>query len=816
MAEQTQARDTGEFTALLDEFFTEGHFKEGTVVPGTVVGIEQDVVLVDVGLKSVGCVALSEFAGRTPPIQVGEHLDVYLERFEGRDGETVLGYEKALREASWNQLEEQYKKNLPVKGIMTGRVKGGFTVDLSGALAFLPASQIDVRPIKDTSSFMGLEQPFLILKMDRQRSNIVVSRRAVMEESRAEERSKLIDSLEEGQILTGTVKNLTTYGAFVDLGGIDGLLHLTDMSWKRINHPSEVLSVHKEIRVKVIRFDHEKERISLGLKQLESDPWEGVEQRFSKGARVKGVVTNVIDYGAFVELEESIEGLIHVSEMSWSKKNIFPGNVVSVSQEVEVEILDVDPSRRRISLGLKQCMENPWEKIIREYPVGKELEGEIKSVTEFGVFVNLTADIDGMVHLSDLSWDQEGEELLSSYRKGDMLRVKVLEIDVEKERISLGVKQLTENPLKEKITSIKKGADGEVYAVGQGPVSVGGYQAAGADGTTTTKGVPTNGSIPNGAIIEKEIPYNLEKLATVRFVLSNPDFTTAKRIADEINRNFGKISRALDSGTVRISIPDSYQAYPLMFISQVEQLKIIPDQMARIVIDEKNGVIIMGENVKIRKGAISHGELVVKIDESQNVSQPNPLTGGGNASNPTVTNPGGLTAMGPGGQTVVTPESKVNVREEKASIAMFDGPRLEDVVQAFRDLKVPQAEISSILQNMKKAGMIQADIEAQHGSSKPKRINYPRPGVETLDERAKTLPHAFLSQMLGVLVEPLLEKVDPEVGSMVSDAPKASWMKHIMRQTYSDLLAHDPCFGALKATLKEAASESDSKMEICG
>jgi len=447
------------FAALLNESLGTASGLEGTVIKGRVIAIENDSVLIDVGLKSEGRVALKEFAvpGRQPEIKPGDTVEVYLERMEDKNGEAQLSREKARREEAWTQLEKSFQGNERVNGVIFGRVKGGFTVDLSGAVAFLPGSQVDIRPVRDITPLLGTPQPFQILKMDRSRGNIVVSRRAVLEESRAEARSELVASLKEGQVLTGVVKNITDYGAFVDLGGVDGLLHVTDIAWRRINHPSEALHIGQTVKVQVIRFNAETQRISLGMKQLEADPWEGVELKYPANARFRGRVTNITDYGAFVELEPGVEGLVHVSEMSWTKKNVHPGKIVSTSQEVEVQVLDVDPQKRRISLGLKQCMANPWEAFVEKYPVGTELEGEIKNITEFGLFVGLPGDIDGMVHLSDLDWKRPGEQAILDYKKGDMVKVRVLDVDVEKERISLGVKQLAADPLESSAAALKKG-----------------------------------------------------------------------------------------------------------------------------------------------------------------------------------------------------------------------------------------------------------------------------------------------------------------------------------------------------------------------
>jgi len=460
MAEAATTHETSEsFEALLEEQLgTEGRL-EGTVLKGSVIDFDGDDVVVDVGLKSEGRVPLKEFtkAGEAEDLKVGDDVEVFLERFEDKDGQAVLSRDKARREESWNQLEKAFNDGERVTGQIYGRVKGGFTVDLNGATAFLPGSQVDIRPVRDVTPLMGTPQPFQILKMDRSRGNIVVSRRAVLEETRAEQRNELVASLKEGQVLPGTVKNITDYGAFVDLGGVDGLLHVTDISWKRVNHPSDVLSIGQNINVQVIRFNPETQRISLGMKQLEADPWEGASQKYPVGAKFTGRVTNITDYGAFVELEPGIEGLVHVSEMSWVKKNVHPGKIVSTSQEIEVMVLDVDEQKRRISLGLKQCVPNPWAEFAEKHPVGTTLEGEVKNITEFGLFVGLPGDIDGMVHLSDLSWTESGEEAIKNYQKGDVIQVKVLDVDVEKERISLGVKQLESDPFESAVEGLQKG-----------------------------------------------------------------------------------------------------------------------------------------------------------------------------------------------------------------------------------------------------------------------------------------------------------------------------------------------------------------------
>ncbi|MGC1356225.1 MAG: 30S ribosomal protein S1 [Xanthobacteraceae bacterium] len=443
----TAAPSREDFASMIEESFGNGNLQEGSVVKGTVVGIEKDVAVIDVGLKTEGRVALREFTGpgRGTEIKLGDTVEVYLERIENALGEAVLSRDKARREESWGKLEKAFQNNEKVSGVIFNQVKGGFTVDLDGAVAFLPRSQVDIRPIRDVSPLMNQQQPFQILKMDRRRGNIVVSRRTVLEETRAEQRHELVQNLEEGQVIDGAVKNITDYGAFVDLGGIDGLLHVTDIAWRRVNHPSEVLNIGQQVKVKIIKINHETHRISLGMKQLLEDPWHGIEGKYPVGARFKGRVTNITDYGAFVELEPGIEGLIHVSEMSWTKKNVHPGKIVSTSQEVEVQVLEVDPVKRRISLGLKQTMRNPWEVFVEKYPAGSLVEGEVKNKTEFGLFLGLDGDVDGMVHLSDLDWKRPGEQVIEEYKKGDKVKAKVLDVDVEKERISLGIKQLAED-----------------------------------------------------------------------------------------------------------------------------------------------------------------------------------------------------------------------------------------------------------------------------------------------------------------------------------------------------------------------------------
>src|ERR1700743_2116117 len=441
-----------DFAALLDEAMGGQDFMEGSVVHGKVVGIEKDFAIIDVGLKTEGRIQVKEFGvddeGK-PTVKVGDTVEVFLERVENAMGEAVLSRDKARREEAWTRLEAVYERNEPVMGSIVGRVEGGFTGELGGASAFLPGSQVDIRPVRDVGPLMGKEQPFKILKMDRPRGNIVVSRRAILEEERAGQRTELVSQLAEGEVREGVVKNITDYGAFVDLGGIDGLLHVTDMSWKRVSHPSQVLAVGDTVKVQIVKINPDTQRISLGMKQLQSDPWGGVEAKYPVGAKFTGRITNITDYGAFVELEAGVEGLVHVSEMSWTKKNVHPGKIVSTSQEVEVIVLDVDASKRRIALGLKQAQPNPWEAFVAAHPVGSTVEGEVKNATEFGLFIGLDSDIDGMVHLSDIDWNASGEEAIARYKKGEMVKAKVLDVDVEKERISLGIKQLGGDPMAE-------------------------------------------------------------------------------------------------------------------------------------------------------------------------------------------------------------------------------------------------------------------------------------------------------------------------------------------------------------------------------
>jgi small subunit ribosomal protein S1 len=464
-----------DFAAMLGETMPEDEVFEGSVVKGTITAIEKDLAVIDVGLKMEGRVPLREFAapGRPSELKVGDTVEVYIERTENALGEAVLSRDKARREESWVRLEQKFNNKEQVEGVIFNKVKGGFTVDLDGAVAFLPGSQVDVRPVRDMGPLMNTPQPFKILKMDRRRGNIVVSRREILEATRAEQRSEIVAKLAEGQVIDGLVKNITDYGAFIDLGGIDGLLHVTDMAWRRVNHPSEIVNVGDTVKVQIVRINPETQRISLGMKQLQADPWAGIEAKYPVGARFKGTVTNIADYGAFVELEPGVEGLIHVSEMSWTKKNIHPGKIVSTSQQVDVQILEVDPAKRRISLGLKQTQDNPWEVFLAAHPKGSVVEGPVRNITEFGLFVGLDGGVDGMVHLSDLDWNRSGDEAIKDYKKGDLVRATVLDVDPTKERISLGIKQALGDPM-EKVGTLKKGSQVtcEVVAVQDNGIEV--------------------------------------------------------------------------------------------------------------------------------------------------------------------------------------------------------------------------------------------------------------------------------------------------------------------------------------------------------
>jgi len=476
-----------DFEALLNESLSGNGAFEGQVVKGKITAIEKDLAVIDVGLKMEGRVALKEFgaSGRNSDLKVGDEVEVYLERVENALGEAVLSRDKARREESWTRLEKKFEAGEKVEGVIFNKVKGGFTVDLDGAVAFLPGSQVDIRPVRDIGPLMNVPTQFQILKMDRRRGNIVVSRRSVLEETRAEQRTEIVARLAEGQVIDGVVKNITDYGAFIDLGGIDGLLHVTDMAWRRVNHPSDVVNVGDTVKVQIIRINPDTQRISLGMKQLQSDPWQGIEAKYPVGARFTGTITNIADYGAFVELEPGVEGLIHVSEMSWTKKNTHPGKIVSTSQQVDVQVLEVDPNKRRISLGLKQTQENPWDGFLTSHPKGSMVEGPVRNITEFGLFIGLDGGVDGMVHLSDLDWNKSGDEAIKDYKKGDMVKAVVLDVDSAKERISLGIKQVAGDPL-DTIAKFKKGdpVTCEVVAVEANGVQV---RIADTDITTYVK-----------------------------------------------------------------------------------------------------------------------------------------------------------------------------------------------------------------------------------------------------------------------------------------------------------------------------------------
>ena len=460
---------TESFAQLFEESLKEIETRPGSIVRGVVVAIDKDVVLVDAGLKSESAIPAEQFknAQGELEIQVGDEVDVALDAVEDGFGETLLSREKAKRHEAWITLEKAYEDAETVTGVINGKVKGGFTVELNGIRAFLPGSLVDVRPVRDTLHLEGKELEFKVIKLDQKRNNVVVSRRAVIESENSAERDQLLENLQEGMEVKGIVKNLTDYGAFVDLGGVDGLLHITDMAWKRVKHPSEIVNVGDEITVKVLKFDRERTRVSLGLKQLGEDPWVAIAKRYPEGTKLTGRVTNLTDYGCFVEIEEGVEGLVHVSEMDWTNKNIHPSKVVNVGDVVEVMVLDIDEERRRISLGLKQCKSNPWQQFAETHNKGDRVEGKIKSITDFGIFIGLDGGIDGLVHLSDISWNVAGEEAVREYKKGDEIAAVVLQVDAERERISLGVKQLAEDPFNNRVALNKKGAivNGKVTAV---------------------------------------------------------------------------------------------------------------------------------------------------------------------------------------------------------------------------------------------------------------------------------------------------------------------------------------------------------------
>ena len=467
---------TENFAQLFEESLQELETRPGSIVKGTVVSIDKDIVLVDAGLKSESAIPADQFKNAEGELEiaVGDSVDVALDAVEDGFGETILSREKAKRHEAWVELEKAYEDKVTIKGVINGKVKGGFTVEVNSVRAFLPGSLVDVRPVRDTTHLEGKELEFKVIKLDAKRNNVVVSRRAVIEAESSAERETLLANLEEGHEIKGIVKNLTDYGAFVDLGGVDGLLHITDMAWKRVKHPSEIVNVGDEINVKVLKFDKEKQRVSLGMKQMGNDPWQEIASRYPEGTKINGQVTNLTDYGCFVEIEDGVEGLVHVSEMDWTNKNIHPSKVVNLGDTVEVMVLEIDEERRRISLGLKQCIANPWEEFAKSHEKGDKVSGKIKSITDFGIFIGLDGGIDGLVHLSDISWNKTGEDAVRDYKKGDEISAVVLQVDPERERISLGVKQIEEDPFNKYLTDNKKGAivNGTVTAVDAKGVTV--------------------------------------------------------------------------------------------------------------------------------------------------------------------------------------------------------------------------------------------------------------------------------------------------------------------------------------------------------
>ena len=467
---------TENFAQLFEESLQELETRPGSIVKGTVVSIDKDIVLVDAGLKSESAIPADQFKNAEGELEIaiGDQVDVALDAVEDGFGETILSREKAKRHEAWVELEKAYEDKATIKGVINGKVKGGFTVEVNSVRAFLPGSLVDVRPVRDTTHLEGKELEFKVIKLDAKRNNVVVSRRAVIEAESSAERETLLANLEEGHEIKGIVKNLTDYGAFVDLGGVDGLLHITDMAWKRVKHPSEIVNVGDEINVKVLKFDKEKQRVSLGMKQMGNDPWQEIASRYPEGTKINGQVTNLTDYGCFVEIEDGVEGLVHVSEMDWTNKNIHPSKVVNLGDTVTVMVLEIDEERRRISLGLKQCIDNPWETFAKSHEKGDKVSGKIKSITDFGIFIGLDGGIDGLVHLSDISWNKSGEDAVRDYKKGDEISAVVLQVDPERERISLGVKQIEEDPFNKYLTDNKKGAivNGTVTAVDAKGVTV--------------------------------------------------------------------------------------------------------------------------------------------------------------------------------------------------------------------------------------------------------------------------------------------------------------------------------------------------------
>ncbi|BFM06773.1 30S ribosomal protein S1 [Halioxenophilus aromaticivorans] len=529
------------FAELFEESLKSVDMVPGSIVTGVVIDLDKDWVTVHAGLKSEGVIPASQFLDENGDLtlSVGDEVQVALETVEDGFGETRLSREKAKRAESWKVLEAAHAAEEVVKGVINGKVKGGFTVDVSGIRAFLPGSLVDVRPVRETAHLEGKDLEFKVIKLDQKRNNVVVSRRAVLEQANSAEREELLANLQEGMAVKGVVKNLTDYGAFVDLGGVDGLLHITDMAWKRIKHPSEIVNVGDEIDVKVLKFDRERNRVSLGLKQLGEDPWISITQRYPEGARVKATVTNLTDYGCFAELEEGVEGLVHVSEMDWTNKNIHPSKVVQLGDEVEVMILDIDEERRRISLGIKQCQENPWDAFGRQFAKGDKISGKIKSITDFGIFIGLDGGIDGLVHLSDISWNETGEEAVRAYKKGDELETVILAIDPERERISLGIKQLETDPFTSFVTENDKGA-----------IVTGTIKELDAKGAVIVLAEDVEGTL-------KASEISREKVEDARNVLKEGEEVEAKIVAvDRKNRAINLSIKAKDQDEEKAAIKE--------------------------------------------------------------------------------------------------------------------------------------------------------------------------------------------------------------------------------------------------------------------
>ena len=535
---------TENFAQLFEESLQELETRPGSIVKGTVVSIDKDIVLVDAGLKSESAIPADQFKNAEGELEIaiGDEVDVALDAVEDGFGETILSREKAKRHEAWVELEKAYDDKVTIKGVINGKVKGGFTVEVNSVRAFLPGSLVDVRPVRDTTHLEGKELEFKVIKLDAKRNNVVVSRRAVIEAESSAERETLLANLEEGHEIKGIVKNLTDYGAFVDLGGVDGLLHITDMAWKRVKHPSEIVNVGDEINVKVLKFDKEKQRVSLGMKQMGNDPWQEIASRYPEGTKISGQVTNLTDYGCFVEIEDGVEGLVHVSEMDWTNKNIHPSKVVNLGDTVDVMVLEIDEERRRISLGLKQCIDNPWETFAKSHEKGDKVSGKIKSITDFGIFIGLDGGIDGLVHLSDISWNKSGEDAVRDYKKGDEISAVVLQVDPERERISLGVKQIEEDPFNKYLTDNKKGA-----------IVVGTVTEVDAKGVTVNLSEEVDGYI-------RVADLSVDRIE---------DATEAANVGDSIEAKFMGVDRK--NRTVNLSVKAKDQADEKEAIDKVNQ-----------------------------------------------------------------------------------------------------------------------------------------------------------------------------------------------------------------------------------------------------